>query len=72
MIHSEVTEALEAYRKDKGQAEIAEELVDILIRVLDLYVGAQNAGIIANNLDDVMLEKTNFNATRPEMHGVLG
>ena len=39
LIHSEVTEVLEAIRKEKGEREIMLEFADILIRTLDLYAG---------------------------------
>ena len=39
MIVSEVTELMEAIRKDKGEEEIVMETADILIRTLDLYAG---------------------------------
>ena len=39
MIVSEVTEVMEAVRKDRGSEEIAKEFADILIRTLDLYAG---------------------------------
>ena len=44
MIVSEVTEAMEAIRKDKGEEEITKEFADILIRTLDLYAGIVEAG----------------------------
>ena len=37
MIHSEVTEVLEAMRKNKGEEQVVEELADILIRVFDFF-----------------------------------
>ena len=37
MIHSEVTEVLEAIRKDKGSNLVVEELADIIIRVLAFW-----------------------------------
>ena len=37
MVHSEVSEVLEAIRKDKGDDVVVEELADILIRVLDFW-----------------------------------
>ena len=61
---------LEAVRKDKGEEEIAKEVADILIRTLDLYAGMVEAGYTKISLDYAMEEKTNFNKTRPEKHGV--
>jgi NTP pyrophosphatase (non-canonical NTP hydrolase) len=72
MVHSEVTEVLEALRKDKGQQAVVEELADIIIRVLDLYAGLQANGFVSASLDEVLSQKANFNSTRPRMHGVAG
>ena len=70
MIVSEVTELMEAIRKDKGQEEIAFETADILIRTLDLYAGIVDAGYTTVSLDYAMQEKSNINKTRPQKHGV--
>ena len=70
MITSEVVEVLEAVRKDKGEEEIAKEFADIIIRTLDLYAGMVEAGYTKISLDHAFEEKTKFNLTRPEKHGV--
>ena len=70
MIVSEVTEAMEAIRKDKGEEEITKEFADILIRTLDLYAGVVEAGYTRLSLDQALKEKVDFNKTRPEKHGV--
>jgi len=70
MIVSEVTETMEAIRKDKGEEEITKEVADILIRTLDLYAGLVEAGYTRLSLDYALKEKTQFNKTRPEKHGV--
>lgn len=70
MIVSEVTEVMEAVRKDKGEEEIAKEFADIIIRTLDLYAGMVEAGYTKISLDYAMDTKTQFNKTRPEKHGV--
>mgnify|MGYP003336893675 CR=1 FL=1 len=70
MIVSEVTELMEAIRKDKGEEEIAMETADIFIRTLDLYAGLVEAGYTKISLDYAMDTKTQFNKTRPEKHGV--
>ena len=70
MIVSEVTETMEAIRKDKGEEEITKEVADILIRTLDLYAGLVEAGYTKLSLDYALEEKTQFNKTRPEKHGV--
>jgi NTP pyrophosphatase (non-canonical NTP hydrolase) len=70
MIVSEVVEAMEAIRKDKGEEEITKEFADILIRTLDLYAGLVEAGYTRQSLDYILKEKAEFNKTRPEKHGV--
>lgn len=70
MIVSEVVEAMEAIRKDKGEEEITKEFADIFIRTLDLYAGLVEAGYTKLSLDHVLKEKSEFNQTRPEKHGV--
>jgi NTP pyrophosphatase (non-canonical NTP hydrolase) len=70
MIVSEVTETMEAIRKDKGEEEITKEVADILIRTLDLYAGLVESGYTKLSLDYSLEEKTKFNKTRPEKHGV--
>lgn len=72
MIHSEVTEVLEALRKSKSQLEVVEELADILIRVYDFYWGLLEAGVVHSSLEDVFWDKMKKNMTRPRMHGVRG
>ena len=70
MIVSEVTEVMEAVRKNKGEEEITKEFADILIRTLDLYTGMVEAGYTRLSLDAMLAEKVDFNKTRPEKHGV--
>lgn len=71
MIHSECSEALEAIRKEKGDDQVIEELVDIIIRTLDLYAGLVKDGYTKISLDETMTKKIVVNSLRPEMHGVL-
>lgn len=71
MIHSEVSEVLEAIRKEKGEDKIVEEFADILIRVLDLYAGMVRDGALTESLEDVLIRKAQINTERPRMHGVL-
>jgi NTP pyrophosphatase (non-canonical NTP hydrolase) len=62
LIHSEVSEALEADRK--GDAEnFAEELADVCIRTFDLC-GSMNI-----DLEKAIKEKMAYNKTRPYKHG---
>jgi NTP pyrophosphatase (non-canonical NTP hydrolase) len=71
MVHSEVSETLEAIRKEKGENKVVEELADILIRVLDLYGGMVEDEYTFLSLESVLLEKAKINTERPKMHGVL-
>lgn len=71
LCHSELSEALEAYRDgqpdvwiDKGKPEgTAVEMADCLIRILD-YMGAANIDV-----EQVVKLKQNYNRTRPYKHG---
>jgi NTP pyrophosphatase (non-canonical NTP hydrolase) len=71
LVHSEVTEVLEAMRKNKGSQEIVEEMADILIRTLDLYASMRNAGFVEHSLDEVLFNKMEKNNLRPALHGNL-
>ena len=76
LIHSEVSEALEAFRdgdmelrweEDKRGVQKPEgfvvELADVLIRVFDL------AGRHGMNLEVALIAKMKYNETRPYKHG---
>ena len=69
LIHSELSEALEAHRKDQPSEHlpsfhgVEEELADALIRILDL------AGKYNCRLGDAVFAKLNFNLNRPFKHG---
>lgn len=71
MIHSEVSEVLEAIRKEKGEEVIVEEMADTLIRLLDLWAGMKRDGAVKTLLTDALLQKVSINTSRPKMHGVL-
>ena len=71
LVHSEVTEVLEAIRKNKGSEQIVEEMVDIIIRTLDLYASMRNAGFVTHSLDEVLFNKIEINKGRPALHGNL-
>jgi len=70
MIVSETVEVMEAIRKDKGKQEVADEMADIIIRTLDLYQGLVDNGYIDQELQVALNNKTSFNKSRPERHGV--
>ncbi len=71
LVHSEVTEVLEAIRKNKGSEEIVEEMADVLIRTLDLYAAMRNGGFIVHSLDEILFNKIEKNKVRPKLHGNL-
>jgi hypothetical protein len=71
MCHSELSETLEAYRKEKGDREVVEELADAVIRILDLYSGLVRLGYTQESFQEVLLAKMGVNAERSRMHGVL-
>lgn len=62
LIHSEVSEALEAYRNRKYN-KIGEELADVILRILD-YCSAKKI-----HIEYEMVKKHKFNRTRPYRHG---
>jgi NTP pyrophosphatase (non-canonical NTP hydrolase) len=70
MIVSEAVEVMEAIRKDKGRQEVSSEMADIIIRTLDLYQGLVDNGYVDATLQAAINNKTNFNKSRPERHGV--
>jgi NTP pyrophosphatase (non-canonical NTP hydrolase) len=63
LMHSELSEALEAMRQHAQMEDIAEELADCCIRIFD-YCGARNI-----DLEKTLLKKIEFNKTRPYRHG---
>ena len=62
LIHSEVSEALEAYRKNDN-GNLAEELADVMIRVMDM---AEGYGI---DIEAEIIKKHEHNKTRSYKHG---
>lgn len=69
LMHSELSEALEADRKDlpsdhiEGFTGVEEELADVMIRVLDF------AGHFDLRLAEALNAKIQFNLSRPFKHG---
>lgn len=63
LIHSELSEALQADRKGEGSAAVAEELADVIIRVLD------TARWLELDIAKAIVEKTEANKARPYRHG---
>jgi NTP pyrophosphatase (non-canonical NTP hydrolase) len=71
LIHSEISEALEAYRVkglenwiENGKPEgVAVELADAIIRILDL------AEYFGFNMEKEILNKHEYNKSRPYRHG---
>ena len=51
LIHSEVSQALNAYQDQESNGRIAEELAEVMIQVADL------AGFMRLNLEEVILAK---------------
>ncbi len=62
LVHSEVSEALEALRDD-DMVHFEEELADVLIRVLDI------AAFCGLSMDAAVEAKVELNSARPRLHG---
>ena len=69
LVHSEVTEVLEAIRKDHGSEKVVEEIADIIIRILDLYAAMRNEEMVIHSLDEILQNKIDKNKQRPTLHG---
>lgn len=71
LVHSEISEVLEALRKQMPEKKIVEECVDVFIRLMDWYEGAREAGYVSSSFDEILKEKSSINKDRPRMHGNL-
>ena len=71
LVHSEVTEVLEAIRKNQGSEKVVEEIADTLIRLLDLYAAMRNEEAVLHSLDEMLHQKMERNKYRPKLHGNL-
>jgi NTP pyrophosphatase (non-canonical NTP hydrolase) len=71
LVHSEVTEVLEAVRKNQGSEKIVEEIADTIIRILDVYAAMRNEEHVLHSLDEVLHNKIEKNTHRPPLHGNL-
>ena len=71
LVHSEVTEVLEAIRKSKGSESIVEEIADVIIRLLDVYAAMRNEEQVLHSLDEILEKKININKERQRLHGNL-
>lgn len=69
LVHSEVTEILEAMRKSQGSEKIVEEIADAIIRLLDVYAALRNEELVLHSLDEVLQNKVDKNKERPPLHG---
>ena len=71
LVHSEVTEVLEAIRKSHGSEKVVEEMADVIIRLLDVYAAMRNEEAVLHSLDEILHKKMEKNKTRPALHGNL-
>ena len=71
MVHSEVTEVLEAIRKEQGDDKVVEELADIIVRVIEFWAFLNETGYTKVSLQESLNNKIETNKKRAYMHGVL-
>ena len=76
LTHSELSEALEAYRHNNPQSNhvpeftgIEEELADVLYRIFDRVGAEEDYGVFQLKLAEAFVAKARFNAERPFKHG---
>lgn len=63
LMHSELSEALEADRRGEGMDRVAEELADCVIRIADTCARYDI------DLEEAIVRKFRVNAGRPYLHG---
>jgi NTP pyrophosphatase (non-canonical NTP hydrolase) len=73
LVHSEVSETLEAIRKDHGEDAIMTEIADTIIRLLDFTQLLKETGYVSRgqNLARVIEDKMEVNSLRANKHGNL-
>ncbi len=64
LVHSEVTEVLEAIRKSQGSEKVVEEIADTIIRLLDVYAAMRNEEAVLHSLDEVLHNKMEKNKAK--------
>lgn len=69
LVHSEVTEVLEALRKNQGKDKVTEEFCDIFIRAGSLHEWLVELDLATDDLDERMSLVMDRNDARPAMHG---
>lgn len=62
LMHSELSEALDAMRKNNGDS-VPEELADTIIRILDY------CGFMGFHIHEAVMNKIEKNKARPRLHG---
>lgn len=68
LVHSELSEILEALRKDKGADVVDEEFADVVIRLFDLWAALYEADYV-ESLQAAYDYKTKMNQSREVLHG---
>ncbi|NLS76031.1 MAG: hypothetical protein GXY76_02100 [Chloroflexi bacterium] len=63
LIHTEVSEATDAYKKGEGMEKVGEELIDAIIRILHLL------SALELDADQLFEDKMDVNWKRPHKYG---